>query len=69
MGRTIGEWKRYVTQAAGIAWQTNYFDHRIRNAAELQEKSSYILRNPVVKGLCSSEEAWPWTWPKIDPAT
>lgn len=68
MSRTIGEWKRYTTQVSGVAWQTNYFDHRIRNAAELQEKFAYILRNPVVKELCRDEEAWPWKWPGAGPA-
>jgi len=57
-----------MAQAAGIAWQTNYFDHRIRSAAELQEKFSYILRNPVVKRLCANDEAWAWRWPEVDPA-
>ena len=68
MSRTIGEWKRYMAQTAGIAWQTNYFDHRIRSGAELREKFSYILRNPVVKRLCSHDEAWAWRWPEVDPA-
>lgn len=67
MGRVIGEWKHYATRQWGIDWQANYFDHRIRNARELAEKYAYILRNPVVKGLCQREEDWPWVWQPDEP--
>jgi putative transposase len=62
MGRVIGEWKHYMEKAARIDWQANFFDHRIRDSAGLKEKYAYILRNPVVKGLCKREEDWPWVW-------
>jgi putative transposase len=62
MSRVIGEWKHYVAKTAGIDWQANYFDHRIRNASGLMQKHAYILRNPVIKGLCAREEDWPWVW-------
>ena len=67
MSRLIGEWKHYASRQWGIAWQTNYFDHRIRNASELAEKYAYILRNPVVKGLCQREDDWPWVWQPGEP--
>lgn len=62
MSRVVGEWKRYTTQVGKIRWQKNYFDHRIRNPRELQEKFAYVLRNPGVKGLCPRTEDWPWCW-------
>ena len=62
MSRVIGEWKHYMEKVAGIDWQANLFDHRIRDRAGLTEKYAYILRNPVVKGLCKREEHWPWVW-------
>jgi REP element-mobilizing transposase RayT len=60
MGKVIGDWKRYIAKHAGVLWQTNFFDHRIRQEAEFREKWDYILRNPVVKDLCPAQEAWPW---------
>ena len=60
MSRTIGYWKRFHTRKLGIQWQENYFDHRIRGGSELSEKAQYIRMNPVVEGLCSVAEDWPW---------
>ena len=55
MSRSIGNWKSYHARTSGIQWQSNYFDHRIRNEIELLLKYGYILNNPVVKGLCSPD--------------
>ncbi len=63
MSRVIGEWKHYTAQNPGVDWQSNFFDHRIRTAASCAEKHAYILRNPIIKGLCNSEVQWPWQWP------
>jgi REP element-mobilizing transposase RayT len=60
MSRVIADWKRYQNRQMGICWQGNFFDHRIRNAAEYFEKAAYIRNNPVVKGLCTASENWPW---------
>ncbi len=62
MTRTVGDWKRYTAKAYNIQWQTNFFDHRLRGPAALGEKYAYIMRNPVAKGLCEHEDAWPWRW-------
>jgi hypothetical protein len=35
-----------------VEWQRDFFDHRLRDHHELQERTSYILMNPVRKGLC-----------------
>ncbi len=58
MSRTIGDWKRFHQRQNGVIWQANYFDHRIRSQAELDEKLAYIRSNPVVKGLCKTEADW-----------
>lgn len=60
MSRVIGQWKRYHTKEHGIAWQDNFFDHRLRNEAEANLKYDYIRRNPVVKHLCASPDDWQW---------
>lgn len=62
MSVVIRNWKRGAARLQGVLWQDNYFDHRIRNQAEAQEKWLYIRRNPVVKGLCTTEEVWPHWW-------
>lgn len=64
MSETLRNWKRAQARLLGIRWQSNYFDHRIRSAAEYSEKFSYIERNPVAKGLCVHPGDWPWrmTW-------
>ncbi len=60
MSQTIGEWKKFHSRINGVIWQDNYFDHRIRHADELMEKTAYIRKNPVAKGLCAQETEWPW---------
>jgi hypothetical protein len=60
MSDLLGAWKGYQAKHHPVIWQDNYFDHRIRNRRELDEKVHYIRLNPVVKGLCSHEDDWPW---------
>ena len=60
MSRVIGEWKKYHATTSGVQWQSNYFDHRLRNDQEFVEKAYYIRANPVRKGLCKWLEDWPW---------
>ncbi|MGE0684443.1 MAG: transposase [Candidatus Binatia bacterium] len=62
MVKVIKDWKRYLARHAGIHWQRDFFDHRIRNEASLQEKWSYILQNPVRAGLVTAAEHWPYVW-------
>ena len=64
----IGDWKRYHAKAAGIRWQDGYFDHRIRDARELELKANYIRQNPVAKELCAAAEQWRWRWAPDDGA-
>jgi putative transposase len=60
LARLVGDWKRFVARAAGIQWQKNFFDHRLRAAKELEEKAAYIRANPVRAGLISQGEPWPF---------
>ena len=60
MGTIIAAWKGYQAKRLGVCWQGNYFDHRIRDRNELDEKAAYIRLNPVRKNLCAQEDAWPW---------
>ena len=42
-------------------WQKESFDHWVRNAAEGQKIRQYIENNPVVAGLVTRPEDWPWS--------
>jgi putative transposase len=57
-------WKGYQAKKLGIDWQTGFFDHRLRSGESEQEKTNYILQNPVRSGLVSKPEDWPYVWPK-----
>jgi|ERR1043166_5565907 REP element-mobilizing transposase RayT len=66
---TVTQWKKYLAREHGVEWQRDFFDHRLRDHHELQEKTSYILSNPVRWGLCERLEDWPWVYrPKDRPA-
>ena len=62
MATVIKNWKKYVTGKHGVDWQRDFFDHRLRNHHEVEEKTSYILMNPVRKGLCQRAEDWLWVY-------
>ncbi len=62
----IRSWKRGTSRFQGVQWQENFFDHRMRNTKESDEKWHYIRRNPVVKNLCAKEEDWAWWWSGAD---
>jgi putative transposase len=62
MSRVVGSWKRALARKHAIAWQRNYFDHRIRNDDNDYSKSEYILHNPVRAGFVEKWEDWPYYW-------
>ena len=62
MKTVISNWKKFVASKFGVKWQRDFFDHRLRDHHELQEKTSYILMNPVRKGLCERAEDWVWVY-------
>ena len=62
MKASISNWKRFTSRNLNIDWQRDFFDHRVRNVDFLQEKESYIMMNPVRKGLCERPEDWSYCW-------
>jgi REP element-mobilizing transposase RayT len=62
METTVKNWKKFVAGKHGVDWQRDFFDHRFRDHHELDEKTSYILMNPVRKGLCQRAEDWVWVY-------
>ena len=70
MSAVMGAWKGYHKKNSGIDWQKGYFDHRLRNHAQVALKAQYIRMNPVEARLCADSGDWPWViepW-KDDPA-
>jgi putative transposase len=62
MKTVVSNWKKFVSLNHGVKWQRDFFDHRLRDEPQLGEKMSYILMNPVQKGLCEKPEDWPWIY-------
>ena len=62
MTTVIKNWKKYVAGKHGVDWQRDFFDHRLRDDHEVDEKTNYILMNPVRKGLCERAEDWVWIY-------
>ncbi|MBR3820663.1 MAG: transposase [Kiritimatiellae bacterium] len=60
MANVIRNWKRWTARKIGIVWQDGFFDHRLRNDAELAEKMAYVANNPVRKCLCATPDDWPF---------
>lgn len=62
MSGVIRAWKHYLSAKHGIAWQRDYFDHRLRSHESLDEKALYIRNNPVRAGLVKDSALWPYAW-------
>ena len=62
MEGAVRGWKHWTAHELGIRWQRGFFDHRIRNVREYEEKALYIRQNPVRKGLAAKPEEWPHVW-------
>jgi REP-associated tyrosine transposase len=45
----------------GEMWETSFYDHRARSAAEYAKLRDYIRENPVKRGLCDKAEAFPFS--------
>src|SRR5438067_4488055 len=60
LSKIIRDFKRATARFAGVSWQRNFFDHRIRQDESLQQKEDYIRENPIRAGLIKSGETWPY---------
>ena len=58
----VKTWKGYHARHSGVSWQSGFFDHRLRNIDEVDEKASYIRQNPVRGGLVEDDMLWPYVW-------
>ena len=62
LAQLIRDYKRITAKIAGVKWQRNFFDHRLRHDESLAEKFAYIRQNPVRAGLIRSEHDCPYTF-------
>jgi putative transposase len=60
LSNLIRDYKRITAKIAGVRWQRNFFDHRLRHDESLAEKFAYICQNPVRAGLVRNEDEWPY---------
>ena len=58
--RTLAAWKHYQARQIKTHFQRDFFEHRLRDDDEFQEKCSYVRMNPVRKGLAANMDDWPW---------
>ncbi len=56
----IRDFKRATARMAGVKWQRNFFDHRVRHDDNLTNKFEYIRQNPVRAGFIRDENEWPY---------
>jgi putative transposase len=45
----------------GEIWETSFYDHRARDAADYARLRHYIHENPVKRGLCERAEEFPFS--------
>ena len=58
----VKNWKHWTARHLGVAWQRDFFDHRLRRDESLSEKSDYLLQNAVRAGLVEDWTHWPHIW-------
>ncbi len=46
---------------SGKFWQEGYYDHRCRNADDIEDRLIYFEHNPVRAGLVAKAEDWPYS--------
>jgi REP element-mobilizing transposase RayT len=58
---TASEANRLLNRVGCPFWQSEYYDHWIRDDAEFGHCCRYTEDNPVKAGLSSCPEDWPWS--------
>lgn len=64
--KVVTDWKSLLARKTGLTWQRDFFDHRIRNHENREQKAEYIRQNPVRAGLASRAEEWKFVWEPAD---
>lgn len=58
----VRKWKEWTAKEMGIAWQRDFFEHRLRTDQSRRETADYILENPVRRKLVASADRWPFVY-------
>jgi REP element-mobilizing transposase RayT len=69
LSNILHSWKSFTSSAANRRlrrtgnpfWQTESFDHWIRDDSEHARLAAYVEHNPVKAGFCPRPEAWKWS--------
>ncbi len=51
-----------LLKRSGAFWETESYDHVIRDEEEYHRVIAYVLNNPVKAGLVKDWREWPWSW-------
>jgi REP element-mobilizing transposase RayT len=65
LSRVVARFKaksRSMLSAAGLQWQGNYYEHRLRKSDAIEGVLLYIFLNPYRAGLLDIPEVYPWFW-------
>lgn len=70
LSRLMGKLKastHRVLRPLGLAWQENYYDHRLRHEDDLEPFARYIFLNPYRAALSPITSPWPqwWRWGEL----
>src|SRR6266850_979027 len=58
---TAHELNKLLPEKVAPFWQSESYDHLIRNDDDLHRCSNYTVMNPVNARLCSEPHLWPWS--------
>jgi REP element-mobilizing transposase RayT len=69
LSEMLHSWKSYTSKQANkllhrageTFWQTESFDHLVREDAEHARMVAYVENNPVKAGFCKRPEDWKWS--------
>jgi REP element-mobilizing transposase RayT len=65
LGQVVGRLKAQTFAAladAGLGWQRDFFEHRLRAREGTRAYARYIFMNPFRAGLLAREASWPGWW-------
>lgn len=55
-----------LLERRGAFWQSESYDHVVRDEKEFERILRYVVENPVKAGLVNHWQEWPWTYLIVD---
>jgi REP element-mobilizing transposase RayT len=53
---------RSLLLTQGVAWQPNFYEHRLRPDDSIEDVLRYIFHNPYQDGVTFIDKRYPWFW-------